>query len=64
MGNGIFVADALYKDHFAHVTKGHEKNDSRFLVLVVGGPKTMTKRNSFHFLKAPITGYYKENSLE
>jgi len=57
MGKGIFVADALSKDHFAHVTKGHEKNDLGFLVVMVGGPKTMTKRNSFHFLKASVMGY-------
>lgn len=56
MGKGISVANAL--------SKGHEENDLGFLVVIVGGPKTMTKRNLFHFFESLGHGlYYKADSL-
>jgi hypothetical protein len=31
----------------------NEETDEKFLVVMVDGPKTITKKNPHHFLKAP-----------
>ena len=47
------------KMQFTHVTKCHEekKNNLGWLVVMIGGPKTMTERNPLHFLNALVTCY-------
>jgi hypothetical protein len=34
-----------------HVTKGHEKNDFGFFMVMVGSPMSMIKKNLHHLLK-------------
>lgn len=42
---------------FTHATKLVVMNDLGFLVVMVGGSKTMTKMNAHHFYKLLVTGY-------
>ena len=37
------------------MTKGREKNDLRFPMVMVGGPKTETERKPQHFSRALVT---------
>ena len=53
----ILTWNLSIQGHFTHVTKGYEKNDLRLLMDTVNGPKTMTKRNAYHILRALVMGH-------